>query len=68
MLISILANLALTGGVVPPTPIEQTGDGFRRSEAQRTFGKTEQEKQNELLEEEHEMVFSMFQMFIISNN
>lgn len=50
-----------------PTNV-QTGDGFRRSEAQRTFGKTEQEKQNELLEEEREMVFSMFQMFIISNN
>lgn len=68
MLISIIFQLNMLGGVTPTPTDDQSGDGFRRSEAYKNLGKTEQEKQFEYLEQEHEMVFDFIKAFVISNN
>lgn len=44
------------GGDVPPVPIEQTGDGFRREEA---YGFNEREEREKKLKRDNEIVIAL---------
>lgn len=57
-------NLNMYGGNVPPTPTQQTGDGFRREEA---YGFNERQEIEKKLKLDNEVVIALSWWLINKN-